>query len=112
MQNVPSPQEIFLPHAHNPTALYLYNIVILCGTYATDLSPAGTSTRTWSRRLSWVVLTSAAAQWARGLFALRDPTDFFCLAYRAEVCVQDSLTEHINLLMESYLMIKLLSINK
>lgn len=82
MQNVPSPQEIFLPHAHNPTTLYLYNIVILCGTYAIDLSPAGNSIRTWSRWLSWAVLTSvAAARWACGLFALRDPTDIYLFIF-------------------------------
>lgn len=28
MQNVPSPQEIFLPHTHNPTTSYLHNVVI------------------------------------------------------------------------------------
>lgn len=26
MQNVPSPQEIFLPHTHNPTTSYLYKL--------------------------------------------------------------------------------------
>lgn len=49
MQNVPSPQEIFLPHTHNPTTSYLHNVVISYSTYATALSPGGSSARSWSK---------------------------------------------------------------
>lgn len=51
MQNVPSPQEIFLPHTHNPTTSYLYNVVISYSAYATDLSPEGSSATSWSKGL-------------------------------------------------------------
>lgn len=51
MQNVPSPQEIFLPHTHNPTTLYLYNVVLSYSAYAIDLSPEESSARSWSKGL-------------------------------------------------------------
>lgn len=59
MQNVPSPQEIFLPHAHNPTTSYLHNVVIPYNAHAVDLSPEGSAGHKLEQGAeSWGVLTS------------------------------------------------------
>lgn len=110
------------PSCSNISTLYLHNIAILCSTYAIDLSPEGSSVRTWSKRLSgrgsWPLLLMHSGHLASiFLFARRDPTDFLpCPLSRCEVDVDrnmlgDPLIEHINLLMKSYQINRFLSKN-
>lgn len=92
MQNVPSPQEIFLPHTHNPTTSYLCNVVISYSTDANDLSSGGSSARSWSKGQrfggSWLLSLACSGllafqfsgfQFCFFFLCKGDPIDF-CLA--------------------------------
>lgn len=122
MQNVPSPQEIFLPHTHNPATSYLYNVVISYSTYATDLSPGRSWAWSWSKGQrfvgSWLLSLACRGLLASVILFAKEILLIFALLSWCEMkyvlteMFWDPLMECANLLMESSLIITFLSINQ